>query len=1021
MYRSSNFLYGSEDKVRNAFGGSYAYFNISKYFESYSEDPYISVLSTALKSLGSMISDDVIGTTWIDTQGANTANYWAVSALDLIGSMGQFPPADMPAVDIFSEYDPVTETYNTTPFVQEVYVKPQEWVGEISDDLIYPSLSAPVLLIGNEFSIVDDLHWKKIIAGGLYNQREYAGINTHDQVFPGLNTSITLPYEKLESRLYAAEHDKDYITYEYLQIESKYNIYVPELQNKECTIYELPNLYLLTYYSSYPALSNQPIAYSDELKEFCSLNGYYTSGILETNLGLNGRQYPFPPPVPAKGTMMHGGDFLDDQYYMREYYWKWAQTDFSEKTLDAVSEQMKNIFLEPKATKGVALGVLNSEENIPLGVDIQIPREKQSTGCGLIHSIFNDQFQHVLMFHIKDKFVNNTPLQLDVLEVAKSEEEEQTGAGISQQETYDRLRATMGGDAMIRYMVERGTMLDGKGGETKLNYVDFSKILLEEVNNPKFGIKDFIYIGGSTGFNIEMIKDNENAANYRYLRTSLANTMILNTQDYLKGIMDTQGDDIFPVNHRHDGSNWTAGPDPWSLNDFLWQPEMIDESLYGGCVGFRIEKTMIAPSQNNTAKSAVVQNIYIPSDPNQADILRYFDTQVHYGETYKYKIYRYELAVSYRYSYKDLKISEQIAINNKKYCLSFYDPVTNQSKNLAWYINPEDPSWVPGSPIENVAAHAITTGAPTFASDAEAISGHPYIAEMVLQIEPNIAIYEIPTHEKEITILDNPPQSVDITPFQRKDDSQIIGFLVRKEEFYKALYPSPLNSKETKLGQSYLESNNLLPSEEIIKPSISALRYLQVFRLDRKPKSIKDFDNFMIEEKDLKIMPDNAFEEEANTSYPFYHTTQASPICFYEEKIQSNKTYYYLFRFLNEHRMPGRVGPIYAITLMDDGGYKYLQSEVIQESDLSHNSDVYSASKDFKKIFQFLPTIEQIQLETKAVDHEATALSQLDKIEIGDPTLKESIWGKTFKIRLTSKKTAKKVDLNVTYNLKDRY
>ena len=43
-----------------------------------------------------------------------------------------------------------------------------------------------------------------------------------------------------------------------------------------------------------------------------------------------------------------------------------------------------------------------------------------------------------------------------------------------------------------------------------------------------------------------------------------------------------------------------------------------------------------------------------------------------------------------------------------------------------------------------------------------------------------------------------------------------------------------------------------------------------------------------------------------------------------------------------------------------------------------------------------------------------TARSQYDEVDIG--TAEETIWGKTFKIRLTSKKTGKKIDLNITYN-----
>ena len=52
---------------------------------------------------------------------------------------------------------------------------------------------------------------------------------------------------------------------------------------------------------------------------------------------------------------------------------------------------------------------------------------------------------------------------------------------------------------------------------------------------------------------------------------------------------------------------------------------------------------------------------------------------------------------------------------------------------------------------------------------------------------------------------------------------------------------------------------------------------------------------------------------------------------------------------------------------------------------------------------------------TSALDYTESAASQISDLAIG--TADELIWDKTFKIRLTSKKTGKKIDLNITYNL----
>ena len=69
-----------------------------------------------------------------------------------------------------------------------------------------------------------------------------------------------------------------------------------------------------------------------------------------------------------------------------------------------------------------------------------------------------------------------------------------------------------------------------------------------------------------------------------------------------------------------------------------------------------------------------------------------------------------------------------------------------------------------------------------------------------------------------------------------------------------------------------------------------------------------------------------------------------------------------------------------------------------------------------KKIFQVIPNPNQLIL-TGDLDYSQTASSQYNKVVVGSETLEESIWDKKFKIRLISKKTGKKLDINVTYEV----
>jgi len=84
------------------------------------------------------------------------------------------------------------------------------------------------------------------------------------------------------------------------------------------------------------------------------------------------------------------------------------------------------------------------------------------------------------------------------------------------------------------------------------------------------------------------------------------------------------------------------------------------------------------------------------------------------------------------------------------------------------------------------------------------------------------------------------------------------------------------------------------------------------------------------------------------------------------------------------------------------------------------SEDIYiNPSKTFKKLVQLRPNYSQIELNTTEIDYTQDAGSQLENLSVGSK--EDLIWGKTFKIRLTSNKTGKKIDLNITYDLMSEY
>ena len=67
---------------------------------------------------------------------------------------------------------------------------------------------------------------------------------------------------------------------------------------------------------------------------------------------------------------------------------------------------------------------------------------------------------------------------------------------------------------------------------------------------------------------------------------------------------------------------------------------------------------------------------------------------------------------------------------------------------------------------------------------------------------------------------------------------------------------------------------------------------------------------------------------------------------------------------------------------------------------------------------QIEPNISQISLDTSGVDFSKTSRDQINNLNIGNPGI-DLIWNKKFKVRLTSKKTGKQIDLNIKYETKE--
>ena len=190
----------------------------------------------------------------------------------------------------------------------------------------------------------------------------------------------------------------------------------------------------------------------------------------------------------------------------------------------------------------------------------------------------------------------------------------------------------------------------------------------------------------------------------------------------------------------------------------------------------------------------------------------------------------------------------------------------------------------------------------------------------------------------------------------------------------------------------------MLDSDLFSTESASLPITLEIYRLENKPNSLSDFDENLYKSINLKM--------------PNYEQTYTNISI--TDKVLVNKKYFYFFRVVNQAGNFGIGSSIIEAELVSDGGYKFGKFKSYTERQLEP-PPLSRTIKGFKKLLNVSPNISNLIIDDSNVDYADLAENQLENITFGTPD--NNIWDKKFKIRLTSKKTGKKIDINITHKL----
>ena len=533
--------------------------------------------------------------------------------------------------------------------------------------------------------------------------------------------------------------------------------------------------------------------------------------------------------------------------------------------------------------------------------------------------------------------------------------------------------------------------------------VDFTELLLYSHNKIKDDQGDFTVIGQT---NVESKAASDTVGVYR----------AFNTRNTLRTINDTI-------------SNFVNDSNAFYMSDINSLLNLQNKTVDGGvgpfnqpqqkpneAVAYRVEKIAGAVSGDSNTQGTI-QNFWIFNSEDLEEF-NLIDSQVKYNTDYTYKIYAYYLIEGVKYKFSNLQLTRVVGTVREQsgysgdtdipsgagsdsispldnpvtaYCVEYYDPVTG---DLVVDLLEGEVGDVGVGTITSFAVEDTIRIRRSSASD-EIIP--PYFANFIVTTQPSLKLVEVPIHTKQITITDHVPNNVNVDPSYSLDNSNTLIFNLNYQIFTPELYPKITTAAEETFKAKYLNSNDLTNVMKLRKNTVSPARFIDIYRIDKKPKSYLDFESGYLKTIDNKI----ADKDFAYKSSIFY------------DKVKSNKQYYYLFRTRNELNISGQNSQIIKAELVNDGGYKYALFDVMNDRDMIVEN-YKNISEPFKRLIEVIPNAKHLVFNDDGVDYSQSAASQYENLKVGDA--EELIWNNTFKLRLTSKKTGKKIDLNITYN-----
>ncbi len=265
--------------------------------------------------------------------------------------------------------------------------------------------------------------------------------------------------------------------------------------------------------------------------------------------------------------------------------------------------------------------------------------------------------------------------------------------------------------------------------------------------------------------------------------------------------------------------------------------------------------------------------------------------------------------------------------------------------------------------------------------------------DVKVDYKPSMKIVESRlTDIEDVVVVDNPPMPPEVSFVPYRDINNMVLININSSTGDRVLKPVVVEPSDSETFQLARDSQRRI-DDKIRFKSDDASAIFEVYRTTEKPKSYQDF---------------------GGKRHTDLSTGESSTAASIKDRIEPNTDYYYSFRIRDVHGNVSNPSMIYRIRMEDlEDGPHFLDVDVVDLQELQEDEGK-QVSKAMRRYVQIIPTVSQGLLNVKDSDLlDVTTVNGVTSVVLG--VADEALWDKRFKIRFTSEKTGRKVDLDVKF------